>query len=327
MSRPRTHRPISLALAIGALAIAVGAAISASSAAQVEAARVDVKADAALVLVVMDPLAKPLSCPCVEGYAQRDYDKLAAALEKSLGRKITVVYNDSLKAALKRKESGGAADIVIGKQSVVVADALALELSLSKIAMLGGKDGATTQTGLVVVTKDDPAQKLADLAGYAMYFGPAESNEKHAAAKALLERSGVAIPDKVEIATACDEGALKILELAKEGKRGFAVISSYAKPLLEGCGTIDKGAIRVVGETEPMPFIAAFVSEKLDAKTREAATKALLESTGDLTLRVALESKNGFVVEAQAAGPATPVQAAPKKTDARDAAPPAAKKK
>ena len=316
------YRPHWPSFAICGLAIAMGVMNWASRDARSEA-----EVEGPLVMVVMDPLAKPLSCPCVEGYAQRDYDKLAAVLEKSLRRKISVVYNDSLKAALKRKESGGKADIVIGKQSVVLADAKAADLPLAKVAMLSGKNGGTTQTGLVVVTKDDPAEKVGDLGGYAMYFGPPESDEKHAAAKVLLKQSGVAIADKVEIAAACDEGALKILELAKEGKRGFAVISSYAKPLLEGCGTIDKGAIRVVGETEPVPFIAAFVNEKLDAKTRAAVTKAVLESTSDLTLRVALETKSGFVVEARAAGPATPVQAAPNKDGARHAAPAGAKKK
>ena len=30
-----------------------------------------------LSLIVMDPLAAPLSCPCVAGYAQRKYEVLA----------------------------------------------------------------------------------------------------------------------------------------------------------------------------------------------------------------------------------------------------------
>ncbi len=285
------------------------------------------KERSALVMVVMDPLAKPLSCPCVEGYAQRDYDRLAAALEKSLGRKVVVVYNESLKAALKRKESGGSADLVIGKQSVVTADAKAVGNSLAKIAMLTGKDGATTQTGLVVVTKDDPAKTVADLAGYPMWFGPVESDEKHAAALALLEKHGVERPETIETAAACDEGAIKILDLAKEGKRGAAVISSYAKPLLEGCGQVEKGSLRVVGETAAVPFIAAFVNAKLDEATRAAVTKAVLESTSDLTLRIALETKNGFVVEAKSAGPATGVQRAKGNTRGGVAAPERAKKK
>src|SRR5690606_18127815 len=52
-------------------------------------------ADAAspLVVVVMDPLALPLSCPCVKGYAQRDYQKLAEALEAQLGRSVSLVFN------------------------------------------------------------------------------------------------------------------------------------------------------------------------------------------------------------------------------------------
>ena len=35
-------------------------------------------------LIVMDPLAAPLSCPCVKGYAQRDYQRLADYLSKQL---------------------------------------------------------------------------------------------------------------------------------------------------------------------------------------------------------------------------------------------------
>jgi ABC-type phosphate/phosphonate transport system substrate-binding protein len=315
-----------LAAALVALVLAPAAALGVDETAGNKAAPAKGDAaDAPLVMVVMDPLAKPLSCPCVEGYAQRDYDLLAAALEKSLGRKVTVVYNESLKAALKRKESLARADLVIGKQSVVLADAKAVDEPLAKIAMLSGKDGATTQTGLVVVTKDDPAKTVADLAGHQLYFGPAESDEKHAAALALLAKHGVSRPEKIETAAACDEGAIKILELAMEGKRGAAVISSYAKPLLEGCGQVEKGSLRVVGETEPVPFVAAFVSERLDAKTRAAVAKALLAATDDVALRIALETKNGFVAEAKAAGPATAVQRASGRAEAAPAA--GAKKK
>src|SRR5688500_162229 len=36
----------------------------------------------AISMVVMDPLALPLSCPCVAGYAQRKYEVLGEYLEK-----------------------------------------------------------------------------------------------------------------------------------------------------------------------------------------------------------------------------------------------------
>src|SRR5438445_12922447 len=71
-----------------------------------------------LTLVVMDPLAAPLSCPCVKGYAQRDYEKLAKHLEKQLGREVKVHFNESLINALEKK-TDGKADLIIGKESVI----------------------------------------------------------------------------------------------------------------------------------------------------------------------------------------------------------------
>ena len=34
-------------------------------------------ADAKITIIVMDPMALPLACDCVQGYAQRRYEKLA----------------------------------------------------------------------------------------------------------------------------------------------------------------------------------------------------------------------------------------------------------
>src|SRR5947208_3409602 len=111
-----------------------------------------------LTLIVMDPLAAPLSCPCVKGYAQRDYEKLAKQLE---------THNS------------------------------------------------------------------------------------------------------------CSDGATKILDMHKSGEKAVTVISSYAQPLLEGCGTIKKGDLRVLGETDPMPFVVAFISERVNASDRAAIQAAL----------------------------------------------------
>jgi len=254
---------------------------------------------AGLTLVVMDPLASPLSCPCVKGYAQRDYDKLAAYLEKQLGRPVTVAYSDSLTTALQKKTEGKA-DIIIGKRSVVEFDARNSKLDVVPVADLTGKDGLTTMTGLIVVPKDDPAKTAADLKGYRIIFGSPECDEKYAAPITLLKSKGVTLPEKLETSASCADGATAILE-ARSGK-GAAVISSYAKPLLEGCGTINKGDLRVVGETEPVPFITAFVSSRLSKADSQAITDALLAVKSDLTLRTVLETKNGFVPAAKAVG-------------------------
>jgi hypothetical protein len=95
-----------------------------------------------LVVVVMDPLAKPLSCPCVEGYAQRDYDKLGTHLSNRLGRPVTVHYSDSLVKAMKSK-TNGKADVIIGKKSVVEYDAKRINKKVKPIASLTSKEGET----------------------------------------------------------------------------------------------------------------------------------------------------------------------------------------
>lgn len=252
-----------------------------------------------LTVVVMDPLAAPLSCPCVKGYAQRNYEALAEHLQKELGMRVKVEFSESLQTALKEKTKGKA-DLVIGKHSVVKYDAKAAKRDLENVAMLTGKDGGTTQYGIVVVKSSDKAKFLVDLKGYRVFFGNEESLEKHGAALELFKKNGVELPAKIETASACDEGCTKILEFTA-GEHGAAVISSYAKPLLEGCGTVQKGDLRVIAETEDVPFVGAFVRKDLPADLKQKLTLALLEVGNDAKLRNALETKDGFVtVEAAA---------------------------
>src|SRR5712672_3375499 len=85
---------------------------------------------APLTVVVMDPLALPLSCPCVAGYAQRDYDKLGKFLEGQLGRPVKVEFAETLAGALEKKTQGKA-DLVIGKYSVVQAGAKTHNLAMT----------------------------------------------------------------------------------------------------------------------------------------------------------------------------------------------------
>lgn len=253
-----------------------------------------------LVMVVMDPLAKELSCPCVKGYAQREYPRLAEFLAAKLGRKVEIVFSESLVTATQ-KSPDGRADLVVGKQSVVLHDAKKLNRTLHAAAALSDKNGLTTQTGLIVVPQGDAAQTVADLKSHLLVFGPADCDEKNGAAIALFKKNGIAMPEKLETAVGCEEGALRILELPS-GERGAAVISSYAKPLLEGCGTVPKGALRVVGETTPVPFIAAFTSGDLPEELQRRIQAALLSTAVEPKLCLAMESKQGFVAPDSAGG-------------------------
>src|SRR3954466_4188394 len=197
--------------------------------------RSEVKDDS-LSMVVMDPLAEPLSCPCVKGYAQRKYEKLSEYLSAELGRPVQVTFAESFEKALA-KESCKSIDIAIGKDSVVRADAATAKLQVTPVARLTGQDGLATQTGLIVVRSADTAHKIKDLRGYRIIFGPRECDEKFAAARRLLKNAGVEIPavEASETSESCSDGACKIIEWG-DSQRAAAVISSYAAPLLQGCG-------------------------------------------------------------------------------------------
>lgn len=247
----------------------------------------------ALVVLVMDPLSKELSCPCVNGYAQRDYDKFGKYLEGKVGRAVAVVYGESLAGALKKSEDKG--DLLIGKDAVIRALAPESKLKVTHLAALTGRDGKTTQTGLVVVAAADKAVLATDLKEHTIYFGSPAAEEKHAAAIKTLKEFGLALPAKLDTCATCSTAATKVVEEAKGGAKVAAVISSYAQPLLEGCGTIKKGELRVIAETEPVPFIAAFATESLSPGDRDTVKAALLEVGKDKALCTVLETKAGFV--------------------------------
>lgn len=246
-----------------------------------------------VVVLVMDPLSAPLSCPCVAGYAQRDYDKLGVHLAKAVGQDVKVYYAESVEGLKKQTKARPA--FIVGKESVVRHEATSAGLKPAPLAALTGKDGKTTQTGLIVVVDKDAALTAADLGGYTIFFGPAEADEKYLAALNLLAGLKVAVPDKKETCLSCTVAATTVLDKAKQGQKVAGVVSSYAQPLLEGCGTIKKGELRVVGETDPVPFIVAFATDAVPADLRAKVQKSLLTVGGDPDLCKALETKAGFV--------------------------------
>jgi len=247
-----------------------------------------------LTVLVMDPLDKELSCPCVKGYAQRDYDELGKHLALKLKRPVTVVHSESLVAALKGGKLPAGVDVIIGKRSVVEFDAKQSQTAVTPIASLTGKDGATTQFGLIVVPSKDPAKSVADLKDYRIIFGPEDCDEKYKAAMAVFKQNGVSLPDKPETCAACADGATKILELGS-GVRAATVISSYAAPLLEGCGTIQKGDLRVVGKTAAVPFVTAFTTGRVADSARDSIREILIDLIETPKLCAALETQQGFV--------------------------------
>ena len=89
--------------------------------------------NAEITLVVTDPLALPLACSCVQGYAQRKYEKLADFLQSKLGKSVRVVWGESIEGA--KKEHGlGLKTVFIGKDSVVRFDSKKLKMDVTPLS-------------------------------------------------------------------------------------------------------------------------------------------------------------------------------------------------
>ena len=58
---------------------------------------------------------------------------------------------------------------------------------------------------------------------------------------------------------------------------------------------MEKGELRVIAETDPVPFITAFVNQASPFAARPGLSEALAEVAQHPDLLQALESRNGFV--------------------------------
>ena len=242
------------------------------------------------LLVVGDPLARENACPCIKGYAQRDYHMLADLIARELGRPVELVFAQTPDGA--GQSAGRWPDGFIGKTSAAEMRFRATGHSVRCLARLTDRAGATTLQGVFVVRQKDPARAVPDLAGRRILFGPPDAAEKHAAAFALLGTFGLPIgfaPPEAEPCTAAAQAVLK-------GEADAAVISDYAWPLLSACGAAEGGSLRIVGRTDPVPFIGVFVTAEITPTDEEGLGRALGKITRSRRLRDKMETRDGFVM-------------------------------
>ena len=242
-----------------------------------------------IILVVMDPLSLPLSCLCVPGFGQRNYQPLADRVAAALGRRVNLVFDDGL--ALAAPRTGGRADIIIGKEAVVELDARTAKISVRKIAKLSGLDGSTGTRGLFVVRRDDPAKSLADVIGRRIVIGPDEDREPSEVALATLRAVSGEQKFEYRQESSIDNAVFAVAD----GEADVSIMPDYMPALMEGCGKIDKGSLRVIGKTEPVPFIAVYVSDAIDPEQEKAIRSVLADLTASPERRAELESKLGFI--------------------------------
>ena len=246
-------------------------------------------AEKSVQVVVMDPLALPLSCSCVEGIGQRRYDQLANHLGKVLGRPFKLTFEESLDLAMRRMRIKP--DFIIGKDAMVRFDAGRLNLPVTPLADLTDRAGATTQCGVFIVRMNDPAKRLADLAGREVMLGPEEEAETNQAARATLQKARFANPAKLDVAGAVDSGALALTD----GEVAAAVVPDYLPPLLVGCEKVEAGSVRVLAKTLPVPGVRLFRTDVADGALAKRVLAEVTRLAKRQDLLVALESSKGFV--------------------------------
>lgn len=201
--------------------------------------------------------------------------------------------------------------LVVARASEIAHAGALTNGSLHALCRLTDPKGETTLTGLFLTRASDPARSLADLAGRRILFGPASAQDTREAALAALQAAGVPPPAQIEIRPVEAQAALDVLD-SGDDPPPVAILSSYTLPLLEGCGSVQPGELRILGQTAPVPFITVFVSESVPASERAKLREALLAVRKNRRLLRALESRDGFVPlthDARAAGPNPPATA------------------
>ncbi|MBI3921094.1 MAG: PQQ-binding-like beta-propeller repeat protein [Armatimonadetes bacterium] len=240
----------------------------------------------AFYLAILDPLARENACPCMKNYAQRDYGALATHLGARLRRRVKLAFGENPKEA--EEQLGHEPDLLIGPKSLLASAGQPLG---RLIALLTDREGVTTVRGLFVVRADAPARRLADLRGRSLLMGPKNAEERHEIAFAAMRASGVEVPGDPQTRETSAEAAAEVAEREADA----AVISSYSLPLLIGCKLIGPSELRVIGHTEPVPFIAAYATRRVPPNEFPSVRHALLSIRNDADLLRKLESTNGFV--------------------------------
>jgi outer membrane protein assembly factor BamB len=245
-----------------------------------------------LTLIVTDPLARELACACVKGFGQRDYRKLSNLLASKLGERVSIEFSDDLADTIKLLDGPDGEFLVIGDRSLVAHAAAGAGLKCKPLCELSDRDGATALSASFVVRSDDPAKELKDISGRKLLVGLAEADQKFAAAMSTLRAAGVDVP-KPEKHLGYNDAALDLLD-SEAAPLPVAVLPGYAMALLQGCGSVKPGNLKVLAKTEPTPFITVFVSENVNGDKRKKILNALLDVKNDSALLEALESKEGF---------------------------------
>ena len=249
------------------------------------------RAKAPLTVIVLDPLSRELACACVQGFGQRDYRKVSARLAAELKERVSIEFSDDLVDTLQLIGNANGEYVLIGDRSLTAANAKKAGLKCQPMCELSDRDGATDLAAVFVVRSDDPAKERKDLAGRKLLVGLPEGDERVRAALDALRAAKVEV--EAHKRGSFNDAALDLLD-SEASPLPVAILPAYALPLLQGCGSVKPGNLRVIAKSPATPFITVFASENIPADRREKIKNVLLAMGKDPLLLQAIESKDGF---------------------------------
>ncbi|MGZ8901241.1 MAG: outer membrane protein assembly factor BamB family protein [Limisphaerales bacterium] len=250
--------------------------------------------NAPLTVIVLDPLSRELACACVKGFGQRDYRKVSTRLAAELKERVSIEFSDDLVDTLQLIGNAHGEYLVIGDRSLTAANARKAGLKFEPLCDLSDREGATDLSAVFVVRSDDPAKELKEIAGRKLLVGLPQGDERLVAALSALRAEKIEVPEP-EKQSNFNDAALDLLD-SEASPLPVAVLPAYALPLLQGCGSVKLGNLKIIGRSPPTPFITVFASQNISAERREKIKNILLAMGTDPLLLEALESKEGFKI-------------------------------
>ena len=201
-----------------------------------------------------EPRSSEIMAKTIAFFEKKGLDKLKEDYNIDLELVYFVEPYDLDKAFLE-----GKFDAVLCKPWLIFRRPEGRSEQMARLADLQDLQGQTGLWGVVIVPKDSPIKKLAEISARRVAYGQTDAYEKHQGALALFAREGFRIPqDKLVEKASC----LECLDLLMKGSVEAAVISNYALTADCAVDVTTPEAFRVLGRTEKIPLTSFMVDLK-----------------------------------------------------------------
>lgn len=211
-----------------------------------------------LTVGVNDVYCKDTSCKCVEHIATRQYGDFCRKLKDLHQIDLQLEYFIE-PYDLDRAFGEGKFDAVLCKPWMVFRRPEGRSAGMTRVADLQDLQGDSGLWGIVIVPKNSPIRRLAEIAGRRVVCGQPDAYEKHQGAFELFRRENIKIPARNFVEKA---SCLECLDLLMKGSVDAAVISNYALTADCAVDVAEPDAFRVLGQTGKIPLTSFMVDLK-----------------------------------------------------------------